>query len=474
MTDDNKRKSWWSFLTDSKPAKSDAQDGKPPVNVHSTDSEAGMPATENSTRVVAANADGKGDGVKTPAGGDAASVKSDKPGDGASGDKPGKEDDRPSYIFREPDAPFRPHYFHARAELLGQSPKVLISPEAYKHMLVYVETARKEVGWLGTVTRLDNGDFFIEETFLLEQEVTATETELSSEGQGKLVEELLGKNGDRGLDQVNRLRFWGHSHVRMGTSPSGTDESTMRRFEGEGLPWYVRGIFNKLGRIEFTLYFYDLGFRICDAPWAVYEPGKGIILDSRRGGRFMPRWRGGSYNTSGERPSWQRTTVDGKPWEDAYGSSKGAPNGTAGSGVNAPPPGSDGKDAAESKPEEPVNPYAGLPEVLVPSADLRAAIEIEFKAKVTERAFTYKIFGGFFSKDEKKDGDGKGGDSNGAQPGEGGKDGKPKFFVNQETQGHQPIVGSEDDAPPMAGSNRYKSGDDTSFSLFDWLSKLFK
>jgi hypothetical protein len=81
--------------------------------------------------------------------------------------------------------------------------------------------------------------------------------------------------GDEGFDLLNKMRFWGHSHVRMGTSPSGTDESTMLRFRDEGLDWYVRGIFNKHGRAEFTVYFFDIGFAVCDVDWCVIDLATG-------------------------------------------------------------------------------------------------------------------------------------------------------------------------------------------------------
>jgi hypothetical protein len=206
----------------------------------------------------------------------------------------------------EPDRPLNPHSFSPRMQMLSnmRPPRVFIAPEAYKRMQLYIELARKEVGWLGTVNRLENGDFFVDQVFLLEQEVTPTETELSVEGQNRLVNQLL-ERGDEGLELVNTMRFWGHSHVRMGTSPSGTDERTMERWQSEGLPWAVRGIFNKLGRAEFTVYLYEQGYRFCDAPWAVMDPvTKRVILQQRYGYQG-----GGGYY--GSRPAYEE---GGRGW----------------------------------------------------------------------------------------------------------------------------------------------------------------
>ena len=192
------------------------------------------------------------------------------------------------------DRPFSPHYFHQTALFVGkQSPRIYITPTAYRKMLLYVELAKLEVGWLGTASKLKGGNFLIEDTFLLHQEVSAAQTELSVEGQSKLAEELLLK-GEEGLETINSMRFWGHSHVRMGTSPSGTDDQTMLRFRDDGLEWYIRGIFNKLGRAEFTVYYFDLGFAVKDVPWDVYDPESNTIITPKplveRGGSLFGSW----------------------------------------------------------------------------------------------------------------------------------------------------------------------------------------
>jgi len=175
----------------------------------------------------------------------------------------------PASERQDPDKPLCAHAFRPAAALLETlTPTVWISKQAYLNMCAYIDIAPEEVGWLGSVSRTAGGDFLIEETFLIEQQVHATETELSADSIGNLTMSLLDQ-GAVGLEKVNKLRFWGHSHVRMGTGASHTDESTMRRFASERIPWYVRGIFNKLGRGQFTIYLFDERCYIKDAPWAV-------------------------------------------------------------------------------------------------------------------------------------------------------------------------------------------------------------
>jgi len=171
-----------------------------------------------------------------------------------------------------PAQPFAQHQFKEEVEFLSGNgiPKVLMTREAYSRMWHFVDLATQEVGWLGAVRVTPHGDYLIEEVFLLEQEVSAAQTELSSEGQAKLVQHLIDTRPD-GVEVANRILFWGHSHVRMSTTASFQDDKQMETLKENGCPWFVRGIFNKLGRMEFTLFLWEAGVKIVDAPWAICE-----------------------------------------------------------------------------------------------------------------------------------------------------------------------------------------------------------
>lgn len=267
------------------------------------------------------------------------------------------------------DSPFKPHTFQARAQLVAKErPWVIITPKAYQQMLLYVEIADKEVGWMGAVSRLENNCFLIEETFLLEQEVSAVETELSVEGCSKLADELL-LRGEEGFELINKMRFWGHSHVRMGTSPSGTDESTMLRFRDENLDWYVRGIFNKHGRAEFSVYFFDIGFAVCDVDWCVIDLATGENLTPKASSFFSSQYYDYGYDRTKAFPVEQRPEV----------------------AVST--------DIAQDAARERARKYerGGLSQRLVPSDELRAQIQAEFAAKVVDRVYSYGGFAGLFS-----------------------------------------------------------------------------
>lgn len=367
----------------------------------------------------------------------------------------------------EMDEPFKVHMFSPKVEMLKRTPKVLITPEAFKRMSLYVELGSKEVGWLGTAERTAGGDFLITNTFLLDQEVTPTETELSVDGINALAMQLV-EQGDAGMKALNELKFWGHSHVRMGTSPSGTDERTMERFGREGHPWYIRGIFNKRGRAEFTIYLFEEGLRINDAPWAVFDPVSGQTLTTRNRVVEMrpkptprpiapaadaPTATSGTPSTTptdtGVKPS-ASPEEDARTYVDNYlKNMRKKPNDAAGlpSPQNAPGsaavPGAKPADAAKPadslKPAEPVVEAVVkmvLPAELTPSAELRAEVEAEFGLKVRERKFTplvdiLKLFG--LSKDEDGDKPQKGEKDEGSGANDGKK--KPKFLRKPDERG---------------------------------------
>jgi len=175
---------------------------------------------------------------------------------------------------------FIPHEFTPKVELLTGLPRVLVSREAYEDMFVIVEEADKEIGFLGTVRKVGK-DFLIEEVFLFEQEVHATTCEITPDGLAKVAQELISSRPD-GMDICNRLCFWGHSHVNMGTSPSGQDEAQLEELASNAEEFFIRAILNKSGRMEFTIALVSLGIIIKDAEWELYEPAD----ENRR-----ERWR---------------------------------------------------------------------------------------------------------------------------------------------------------------------------------------
>lgn len=144
-------------------------------------------------------------------------------------------------------------------------PSVTISDLALQKMFVYTSEVTDEVGWLGTVEDLGNNSYLISDTFLIDQEVHGTTTEISPEGLASLGEQLLAMPD--GFEIWNKMQMWGHSHVNMGISPSGQDDKQMKEFEGNGYPFFIRLICNKRGEMKLDFYNYESGLEFHDIPW---------------------------------------------------------------------------------------------------------------------------------------------------------------------------------------------------------------
>lgn len=181
---------------------------------------------------------------------------------------------------KEPAAPpkpvfraemFVPHAFQTSVVLFQSAfvnPRVELAYGVLLDMYYVTGYAgHNEFGWLGTVKR--EGDLLKpEEIFLFEQDVNCSSTDLNPEHIAQVATDLI-RAGQK--DKVNALKFWGHAHPGNSTSPSQQDDDTMRIL-ANGNEWFLRGIFGRNGRIEFTLFDYKSGLRFNDIPWRATFP----------------------------------------------------------------------------------------------------------------------------------------------------------------------------------------------------------
>ncbi len=231
---------------------------------------------------------------------------------------------------------FAPHAF--KTEVTG-IPRVYISKKAYADMWFMVDQVDDEVGWLGTVRQDGFLNFYIEEVFLVEQEVTSTTTELDETGLAKLVEELLVRAD--GNQVIDTLRFWGHSHVRMEVNPSARDNDQMEPFKTNGCKYFIRGIFNKLGKAKFDVFFFDEGITFTDVPWALVEVAdpsrqefwkdqikskvKKHVYTTPTYGSHIPGSYGGSWQKDDYAADWRRRYPNANHGPYALDQPKGKP-----------------------------------------------------------------------------------------------------------------------------------------------------
>lgn len=147
------------------------------------------------------------------------------------------------------------------------APRVGITSEALAKMSIYVDECSDEIGWLGTAHKNEQQNtILIDDVYLFDQDVHGTTTEITPEGLSQFAEELL-TMGEEGMEIWNNLRMWGHSHVNMGVTPSGQDNTQMNTFKEGGHEWFIRLIANKQGEMKLDLYDYKHGIIFTDLQW---------------------------------------------------------------------------------------------------------------------------------------------------------------------------------------------------------------
>lgn len=133
--------------------------------------------------------------------------------------------------------------------------RLYISAIAYLKMMLYVRDTSTEIAWHGTVKRHGKNIFQITDVMLYPQTVTGTTVTTEQDKYNEWIQNLDD-------DTHNSMRFQGHSHVNMATTPSGTD-LTFYNDILQVLPnndYYIFMIMNKLGNT--TLLIYDLAENI--------------------------------------------------------------------------------------------------------------------------------------------------------------------------------------------------------------------
>lgn len=133
------------------------------------------------------------------------------------------------------------------------TPKTVVefSQKAIQKMYALVFTRDKEIGWKGTVSRIDDEHFIIKDVFVPPQTVTAASYRTDQAEFAKWLQTLSDED-------YNSLRFDGHSHVDMSVTPSSLDikkqKEVVEQLNDDG--YYIFVIMNKKFDIKITVYDY--------------------------------------------------------------------------------------------------------------------------------------------------------------------------------------------------------------------------
>ena len=120
-------------------------------------------------------------------------------------------------------------------------PSLIYSTTAIKQILCMLKTthaANKEFMFLGDVSKIGT-DYLVNKVFLVPQQKCGA---AYCETDDNKYPEWLAKNVP--LEQRKYIRLHGHSHVNMGTSPSGTDDSQIKNLCENVRDYYIQLIIN--------------------------------------------------------------------------------------------------------------------------------------------------------------------------------------------------------------------------------------
>jgi len=126
---------------------------------------------------------------------------------------------------------------------------VWLTMEAYHKTITLVTEFSNEVGWHGTVERVGDNEFIIQDIFVYPQEVTASTVNTNQESYSQWLYELDDST-------FNNIRMQGHSHNNMSVSPSGVDDSHRQQILGQLDPdmHYIFMIWNKSLAVHTLVY----------------------------------------------------------------------------------------------------------------------------------------------------------------------------------------------------------------------------
>lgn len=147
---------------------------------------------------------------------------------------------------------------------MTELPTLYIPRKIYQKLMHWVDKSNFEVSWFGML-RFEKAQnyFVVDEIFLLDQENSSAETEIKAAALCDLLYDTRKMPGD--------LRWWGHSHVKMGVFWSGTDMKTMKELSQNG--WFLSTVFNQKREMK-TAYMQggDIPLMLNDLPTVIYDP----------------------------------------------------------------------------------------------------------------------------------------------------------------------------------------------------------
>lgn len=126
--------------------------------------------------------------------------------------------------------------------------KITFSQSADEKMQALIQECSKEIAWKGIVEKEGNKEFFIQDIIMFPQKVSSSTVETDDDLFSNWITEKVMNN------EIDKIRFHGHSHVNMGVSPSTVDIAYQETILTDIKDFYIFGIFNKKEEWWFNVY----------------------------------------------------------------------------------------------------------------------------------------------------------------------------------------------------------------------------
>lgn len=144
--------------------------------------------------------------------------------------------------------------FNKTFSIEKQSATVYFTAMAWSKMVALIQQFDKEIAWHGSAKRLEGEEnaYLIDDIMVYPQTVTGASVDMDPTEYDKWIRE----NGED--ERFFRINMQGHSHVRMGVTPSGVDLAHQEEILSQ-LPadsFYIFMIYNKM--FESNIKIYDL------------------------------------------------------------------------------------------------------------------------------------------------------------------------------------------------------------------------
>lgn len=196
----------------------------------------------------------------------------------------------------------------------NQLPSAFITIEALARVHEIVRQSDKEVGWMGQMVQEVDDKGMISLTlfnpYVPRQEVSGATTDIDADDIAKYA---------LSVDNPDLIKWWGHSHVNMGVSPSGTDITTFNELvENDPDNPFVMTIHNKSHVTHCNIYL-GKGLYINDADlhidWDDEEMVESVAKELKDNVRdkvyVTPKFNQANGNYSGKSPSKRKSKRSG-------------------------------------------------------------------------------------------------------------------------------------------------------------------